>query len=65
MIGYQIKGYVEYLESGELFEQACVWIKPIHPDRTVKALIVLHPEEIKDIAPAKNTEEEVAKEIHI
>lgn len=61
MIGYQIKGIVLYLESGELFDTACEWIKPIHPDRTVKGLIVLKPAGVFDIAPAKDTAQEMEK----
>ena len=61
MIGYQIKGIVVYLRSGELFDQACAWVQPIHPDRTVQWLIVLKPSVVFDIGPAKNTEEEVEK----
>lgn len=57
MFGYQIKGDVEYFENGEKFDQAVIWIKEILPDRIVKGLIVLHPKEIFDIAPTKNTKD--------
>jgi len=56
-MGYQIKGSVEYLQRGTLYDQACQWVATIKPDRKVKGLIILTPEEIFDIAPAKNTEE--------
>lgn len=57
MFGYQIKGEVEYFENGEKFDEAVIWIKEILPDRIVKGLVVLKPEEIFDIAPTKNTKD--------
>ncbi len=57
MFGYQIKGEVEYFENGEKFDEAVIWIKEILPDRIVKGLLVLKPEEIFDIAPTKNTKD--------
>lgn len=57
MFGYQVKGEASYLEEGEKFEQARVWIKEILPERIVKGLIILKPKEIFDIAPTKNTHE--------
>lgn len=57
MIGYQIKAQAEYLQSGEDYDQACRWIAPLHPERKIKGLIVLHPTEVHDIAPTKNSEE--------
>ncbi len=63
MMGYQIKASAEYLQVGDRYEQACKWILPIHPERKVKGLIVLHPSEIYDIAPMKNSEEVRAQEL--
>lgn len=63
MIGYQIKATAEYLQMGDKYEQACKWIAPIHPERKIKGLIVLHPTEIYDIAPAKNSEEVRQQEV--
>lgn len=57
MIGYQIKATAEYLQMGDRYDQACKWIAPLHPERKIKGLIVLHPTEIHDIAPTKNSEE--------
>lgn len=57
MIGYQIKATAEYCENGDRYDQACRWIAPLHPERKIKGLIVLHPTEIHDIAPTKNSEE--------
>ncbi len=55
MMGYQIKGNVEYKTKGEDFNRAVKWIKEILPERVVKGLIILIPEEIHDIAPTKDT----------
>lgn len=57
MIGYQIKAKASYLQSGEDYDQACRWIAPLHPERKIKGLIVLHPTQVHDIAPTKNSEE--------
>jgi predicted pyridoxine 5'-phosphate oxidase superfamily flavin-nucleotide-binding protein len=53
MMGYQIKGVVSYVTSGQNFDEAVKWIKSILPDRVVKGLIVLTPNEIYDISPNK------------
>ncbi len=63
MMGYQIKGKVSYETSGVNFDLAADWIKKILPERVVKGLIILEPEEIHDIAPTKDTKEKFAKEI--
>lgn len=55
-MGYQLKGSIEYLQQGELYDQACRWVATINPDRKVKGLIIFTPKEIFDIAPAKDTE---------
>lgn len=55
MAGFQIKGTCSYLREGPEFEQAKDWIKGILPDRTVKGLIVIEPEEVFDVAPNKDT----------
>ena len=57
MMGYQIKGTVEYKTEGAEFDQAVAWIKDILPDRTVKGLLIISPTEIHNIAPTKNTKE--------
>lgn len=57
MMGYQIKGGVEYKTEGEDFDSAVAWIKEILPERVVKGLIILKPREIFDISPTKDTEE--------
>ena len=56
-MGYQLKGAVDYLQQGNLYDQACEWVATTHPDRKVKGLIVLTPKEIFDVAPAKDTGE--------
>lgn len=55
--GYQIKGRAELVVSGPLFDEAGNWVASTHPDRKVKGLILLTPEEIFDIAPAKDSRE--------
>ena len=49
--GYQIKGTVKYMENGEEFEEAKVWVRENLPDRILKGLLVLKPEGIYSIAP--------------
>ncbi len=57
MMGYQIKGFAQYLSEGSDFDEAVSWIKSVLPDRVVKGLIIITPKEIHDIAPSKNTRE--------
>lgn len=57
MVWYQIKWKAEYITSWTLYKQAYDWVHPIFPERDINALIIIHPEEIYDIAPWKNTEE--------
>jgi predicted pyridoxine 5'-phosphate oxidase superfamily flavin-nucleotide-binding protein len=57
MIGYQIKGTVEYLTNGSVFDEIVLWIRETIPSRTVKGVILITPNEIYDIAPSKNTDE--------
>jgi predicted pyridoxine 5'-phosphate oxidase superfamily flavin-nucleotide-binding protein len=60
MMGYQIKGTVAYHAEGEDFEAARQWIKEILPDRIVKGLLILTPEETFDVSPTKDTQEKFA-----
>lgn len=62
MMGYQIKGKVFYVTEGEDFDEAVKWIKSILPERVVKGLIVLTPEEIHDVSPTKDTKEKFLAE---
>jgi predicted pyridoxine 5'-phosphate oxidase superfamily flavin-nucleotide-binding protein len=57
MVGYQIKGSVEYTTQGNVFDDVVIWIKETIPSRTVKGVLIISPEEIHDIAPGKNTKE--------
>ncbi len=57
MMGYQIKGAVDYQTEGVEFDQAVAWIHEMLPDRIVRGLLILTPTEIHDIAPTKNTKE--------
>lgn len=57
MMGYQIKGKASYNKEGRDFEEAKKWVKEILPDRTIKGLIIITPEEVYDISPTKNTKE--------
>lgn len=57
MMGYQIKGTVEYLTEGPEFDQAVAWIHEMLPERVVKGLLILTPSEVHDVAPTKNTKE--------
>ena len=62
MMGYQIKGVVSYVTSGQDFDEAVKWIKSILPDRVVKGLIIITPNEIHDISPMKDTKEKISAE---
>lgn len=62
MMGYQIKGVVSYVTSGQDFDEAVKWIKSLLPDRAVKGLIILTPNEIYDISPTKDTKEKISAE---
>lgn len=55
MLWYQIKAQATYLQTGVEYEIARDRATSLHPDRTVKGLIILEPDAIYDIAPAKNT----------
>ena len=57
MMGYQIKGTVSYVTDGQDFNEAVKWIKSILPDRVVRGLIIINPNEIHDISPTKDTME--------
>lgn len=52
--GYQIKGSVEYIDSGTVFEEANKWITDNVADRTLLGLLVLTPEEVLNISPGAN-----------
>ena len=60
MMGYQIKGTVEYKTDGEDYTNAVAWIKELLPDRVVKGLLILTPKAIFDISPSKDTREKFA-----
>jgi len=62
MMGYQIKGKTFYITEGEDFNEAVKWIKSILPERVVKGLIVLIPEEVHDVSPTKDTKEKFLAE---
>lgn len=55
MMGYQIKGSISYVTEGKDFDEAVKWIYSILPDRVVKGLLILTPDEIYDISPTKDT----------
>lgn len=47
--GYQVKGKVEYLTQGLLFEGLVAWIAQLHPERTVCGVVRLTPTAVYDI----------------
>ena len=49
--GYQIKGTVEYLASGDKFEQARYWVKKNVSNRILKGLLIITPEKVYDVSP--------------
>lgn len=62
MMGYQIKGSVEYKTEGDDFNDAVLWIKEILPKRIVKGLLILTAEEVHDVSPTKDTKEKFLEE---
>lgn len=62
MMGYQIKGHALYVTEGQDFDEAVKWIQEILPDRVVKGLIVITPNEVFDVSPGKNTKEKFLAE---
>lgn len=48
--GYQIKGQVEYLTTGEIFTAMVEEAATEFPDRIVKGVLVLTPEELFDVS---------------
>lgn len=51
MAGYQVKGRVDYQEDGEIFNDVKAWVADTLPDRVVKGVLVIEPEEVYNIAP--------------
>ncbi|MBP9771763.1 MAG: pyridoxamine 5'-phosphate oxidase family protein [Candidatus Pacebacteria bacterium] len=49
--GYQIKGSVEYRDSGDVFEEAKKWVEDNVADRTLVGLLILTPEEMYNVSP--------------
>ncbi len=52
--GYQVKGSIEYVDSGAVFEEAKKWIVDNVADRTLLGLLILTPEEVHNISPGAN-----------
>jgi len=52
--GYQIKGSVEYAESGDTFEKAKAWVTEHVPNRVLKGLFIIEPEETYRVSPSPN-----------
>lgn len=50
-VGYQIKGNVLYVTEGPSFEKAKTMVAETLPDRIVKGVLIITPEEVYDIAP--------------
>ena len=63
MMGYQIKGEMEIVTDGKNFDEAVMWVGKILPERVVKGLLILHPKEVFDVSPTKNTKETFIPEI--
>lgn len=50
LAGYQIKGPVQYLTQGDIFEQMVVEAAAEFPDRTVKGVLVITPQAVFDVS---------------
>lgn len=48
--GFQVKANVKYLTVDKLYEIAKEWIAEIHPDRTIKGLLILEIDQVFDIS---------------
>lgn len=48
--GYQLKATTTYLTKGTDFNAATKWIAGVHPNRTVKGLLVLSTDAVFDIS---------------
>lgn len=57
MKGFQIKGRCDYQTTGRYFDDTVEWAKEAHPDRTVKGILLITPQEVHDIAPDKSSGE--------
>lgn len=62
MMGYQIKGEALHVTEGPDFDEAVAWIRALLPDRIVRGLIIITPQEIYDISPTKDTKEKFLME---
>ncbi len=49
--GYQIQGRVEYCDKGATFEEARQWVKERLPDRVLKGLLIMTPQNVHDVSP--------------
>lgn len=49
--GMQVKGRVEYLQAGEVFDRAAMRLKETHPDRVLKGVLIMKPEAVYDLSP--------------
>ena len=52
--GYQVKGSVAYVDSGEAFDESKIWVEKNVPDRTLLGLLVLTPSDVYNISPGAN-----------
>ncbi len=48
--GFQVKAHVEYVTSGDVFDQTVAWVSDILPERTVKGILMLLPYEVYDVS---------------
>lgn len=53
-VGHQIKGRVEYVTEGKLFEELTTWASTEFPARTVYGILLLTPEVIYPISAKTN-----------
>lgn len=48
--GYQIKAHVEYVTDGDIFDHIKTLVAEILPERVVRGVLILDPDEIYDIS---------------
>lgn len=48
--GYQVKGEVNYVTEGETFASIKEWAEGMFPDRIVKGILLITPNEVYDVS---------------
>lgn len=49
LVGYQVKALTEYVIEGDVFDYVREYVADILPDRVVKGVLILAPQEVYDV----------------